>query len=416
MNVVLSRFVRALPDPGQPFVIFLDDLQWADLPSLHAIGRFVTDPQARHLLIVGAYREQSGCGASSPRGDRACARRRSLERVQLGPLSREDTHALVRDAFGGAPDAAAVADICHEKTAGNPFFLNQFLQGLYERQLVRFDYEAGIWRADLARLREQDFTDNVVEFMSQKVGTLEGPAQRALSVASVIGNQFRLDQLGALLGDADSVADEATQAEDRALAALDPARALGLIYVESADVVTGRFSHDRVQQAAYERLAKDERDAIHHQLGKGLAAAYHGGDETQLFDATNHLNHVPVADLPPSERRPLAELNLRAARHARASSAYHVAYAFARAGLTRQPQDGFERDYRLTADLHLEAAESAFLTGDYAAMERETRHPLEGRPRCVRQGPSLRDPRGGAETLATTWWGPCRRASTRWPS
>ncbi|MBK6579471.1 MAG: AAA family ATPase [Sandaracinaceae bacterium] len=379
LNVVLGRFVRALPDPGRPFVIFLDDLQWADLPSLHAIGRFVTDPQARHLLIVGAYRENE-VGAAHPL--RALIERvrdaGRLSDLQLGPLTREDTHALVRDAFGGAPDAAAVADICHEKTAGNPFFLNQFLQGLYERQLVRFDYEAGIWRADLARLREQDFTDNVVEFMSQKVGTLEGPAQRALSVASVIGNQFRLDQLGALLGDADAAADGATQAEDRALTALDPARALGLIYVESGDVVTGRFSHDRVQQAAYERLAKDERDAIHHQLGKGLLAAYHGGDETQLFDATNHLNHVPVADLPPSERRPLAELNLRAARQARASSAYHVAYAFAQAGLARQPQDGFERDYRLTADLHLEAAESAFLTGDYAAMERELDTLLKG--------------------------------------
>ena len=374
LNVVLGRFVRALPDPGRPFVIFLDDLQWADLPSLHAIGRFVTDAHARDLLIVGSFRENE-VGAAHPL--RALIERvreaGRLTELQLGPLTREDTHALVRDAFGGAADADAVAVICHEKTAGNPFFLNQFLQGLYDRQLVRFDYEAGVWRADLARMREQDFTDNVVEFMSQKVGTLEGPAQRALSVASVIGNEFRLDQLGALLGDGDAGSDRSAvaQAEDRALAAIDPARALGLIYVESGDVVTGRFSHDRVQQAAYERLAKEERDAIHHRLGKGLAAAYHAGDEAQLFDATNHLNHVPVANLPMEERRPLAELNLRAARQARASSAYQAAHAFALAGLQRQSSDSFDHDYRLTADLHLEAAESAFLTGDYAAMERE---------------------------------------------
>lgn len=374
LNVVLGRFVRALPDPGRPFVIFLDDLQWADLPSLHAIGRFVTDPHARHLLIVGAYRENE-VGAAHPL--RALIERvreaGRLGELQLGPLTREDTHALVHDAFGGAADADAVAAICHEKTAGNPFFLNQFLQGLYDRQLVRFDYDSGVFRADLARLREQDFTDNVVEFMSQKVGTLEGPAQRALSVASVIGNQFRLDQLGALLGDGDPGADgvAVTQAEERALTAIDAARALGLVYVESGDVVIGRFSHDRVQQAAYERLAKEERDAIHHQLGRDLAAGYHAGNDTQLFEAANHLNHVPVADLSPDERRPLAELNLRAARQARASSAYHVAHAFALAGLARQPSNGFDHDYRLTADLHLEAAESAFLTGDYAAMERE---------------------------------------------
>jgi predicted ATPase len=56
-NLVFQNFIKVFCEPEHPLVIFLDDLQWADSASLKLIQLLVTDEKIRHLLIIGAYRD-----------------------------------------------------------------------------------------------------------------------------------------------------------------------------------------------------------------------------------------------------------------------------------------------------------------------------------------------------------------------
>lgn len=374
LNVALGRFVRSLAEPSRPLVLFLDDLQWADLSSLHLVERLVTDTRSAHLLVIGAYRDND-VGAAHPLTmmlERLSAGDHAASMLNLGPLGLADTQALIADAQRQSTAAVKpLAELCMEKTGGNPFFLNQFLEGLHERGLLRFDLEAGTWQWDLEDIKRQGFTDNVVEFMTAKVERLPEAAREALMVASVIGNVFDVSKLASLLtAPGDDANGDAERREDATLAALEPSRREGLIYLDEGDVVTGRFVHDRVQQSAYELLSEARRKRVHLELGTLLRDAYLAGEAEALFEATNHLNAAIDIIEREADRLGVARLNLEAAIQARTSAAYGAAKRHAHAGLSLLAADAYRTDYRLATDLRIEGAEADFLTGDYASMER----------------------------------------------
>ncbi|MEM1415185.1 MAG: AAA family ATPase, partial [Myxococcota bacterium] len=358
-DVVLGRFVGAIATADHPLALFLDDLQWADLPSLRVLERLATDAEARHLLVVGAYRDNE-VGAAHP----LTALRARLDEgprppghLALRPLALPAVEQLVAGAHR-VPVAAVkeLSALAFEKTSGNPFFLNQFLANLHAKGHVRFDREAGRWAFELGAIRAADYTSNVVEFMAGKVAELEEATLEVLQTGAVIGNTFDT----ALLG-------EVIAREPAALSApLDEAAAAGLVFLERGDVLRVRFVHDRVQQAAYERMDDARRAEVHLALGEHLAervgAAGEGTEATELlFDAVTHL--AAAGALPAETRAALGPLALRAARLARASSAYGPARAFADVVLGAAPPA------ELALAAHQERLQSAFLTGDYPAME-----------------------------------------------
>ncbi len=153
-NVVFRRFIRTLARPEHPLVVFLDDLHWADVASVRLLRTLVSDPDARHLLIIGAYRPE----AVDPSGPLATAIAdldpSSVRHIELGPLGLDTVTELVADTVRAARDEAApLARLVHERTAGNPFFVNQFLRSLFEDGLLRFAADSGRWDWNLAGIR-----------------------------------------------------------------------------------------------------------------------------------------------------------------------------------------------------------------------------------------------------------------------
>jgi predicted ATPase len=51
---VFRRFLGAFARPEHPLTLFLDDLQWLDAATLELLERSITDPEMRHLMLVGA--------------------------------------------------------------------------------------------------------------------------------------------------------------------------------------------------------------------------------------------------------------------------------------------------------------------------------------------------------------------------
>lgn len=178
-NLVFRQFIGVFTRPEHPLVLFLDDLHWADVASLRLLRTLVSDPDARYLLVIGAYRPEAvtpsdplslALGAIDPS---------SVRRIELGPLPLDTVTELVADTLR-APreEVAPLASLVHERTGGNPFFLGQFLRSLYGDGLIRFAADTGRWISNLAGIRERGMTDNVVELMAEKAPSCLSKARR----------------------------------------------------------------------------------------------------------------------------------------------------------------------------------------------------------------------------------------------
>ena len=192
-QLMLGRFLRAIGSAEHPLVIFLDDLQWADLPTIELIYRLATEPAAGYLLFMGAYRENEVDEAHPLQSmiERLQREEADIETVHLGPLEERHVVDLVGDTVREASGYEDLAIVCHAKTRGNAFFLNRFLESLYDRDLLRFVPANGRWEWDLTRIGAESITDNVVEFMS--AGTMRPPGPRH---GAVHGQAFRRRHVG----------------------------------------------------------------------------------------------------------------------------------------------------------------------------------------------------------------------------
>ncbi len=199
-NLVFRQFIGTFTSPDHPLVLFLDDLHWGDAASIRLLRTLVTDPDAHNLLIIGAFRPEE----VEPDGPLLQALESldpaRVRRLDLGPLSLEVVVDLVADALRTTrEEATSLGALVHERTAGNPFFVGQFLLSLTEDGLIRFAADTGRWLWDLPAIRERGMTDNVVDLMAGRISDLPPDTQEALRVAAVIGNTFDLGTLAATL-------------------------------------------------------------------------------------------------------------------------------------------------------------------------------------------------------------------------
>ena len=202
-QLVFRRFLGAFARPEHPLALFLDDLQWLDTATLELLERLITDPDVRHVLLIGAYRDNE-VSSSHPLMRTLAAIRDAGARVQeivLAPLGLDDVERLVADALHCGPDSAGpLALLVHEKTGGNPFFAIQFLTSLAEEGLLRFDRDAAAWTWDLDRIRAKGYSDNVVDLMLGKLRRLPHHTQTALQQLACLGNVAEIATLSVVFG------------------------------------------------------------------------------------------------------------------------------------------------------------------------------------------------------------------------
>ena len=359
-QLLIRRFLGVFARPEQPLVLFLDDLQWLDAATLDVIEDLLTRPDVRHLILIGAYRDNE-VNSAHPLMRKLDAIRKAgahIQEIVLAPLAREDLGRLIADTLRCAPRRAApLAQLVHEKTAGNPFFAIQFLSALAEESLITFDHGAARWSWDLQRIHAEGYTDNVVDLMVGKLSRLPPTAQKALRQLACLGNRAESDLLAMVYEDS----------REDLHADLQEALLTGLVlYSEGAY----RFLHDRVQEAAYSLIPEGQRATTHLRIGRLLDSRTAPAElEEKIFELVNQLNRASHLVTSVEERERVAELNLIAGRRAKMSTAYASALAYLAAGRALLSEDTWERNYALVFAVEFHMAEGALLTADMAAAE-----------------------------------------------
>ncbi len=355
------RLVAVFARHEHPLVLFLDDLQWLDPATLDFLEDLITHPETRHLLLIGAYRDNEVRPFDRLMLTLADVRKSGVRvcEVALAPLALRDVEQLLADTLHCDGDRVrTMAQLVHQKTAGNPFFVVQFVSALVEDGLIAFDRDSAVWTWDLSRIQAKAFTDNVVDLMVRKLRRLPDTTQEALKLLACLGNGADT----AILATAGGMAAEAVASD------LWEAVRAGLVFRTDARFT---FLHDRIHEAAYSLVPGELRAAAHLRIARRLVAALGPGALVErLFDVVGQFNHAAGLIADPTEAEQVAELNLRAGRRAKASTAYASACRYFDAGLASLGRPGWSRCFDLTFDLAVELAECSFLSSQFDAAER----------------------------------------------
>jgi PAS domain S-box-containing protein len=361
-HLVFRRFIGVFARREHPLALFLDDLQWLDAATLDLLEDLLTQGDVKHLMLIGAYRDNEVTSAHPLMRKLEAVRQTEaiVEEIVLAPLTRGDLERLMTDALRCEPEhIASLAGLVHEKTSGNPFFAIQFISSLADQHLLAFDHAAGRWSWDLERIRAKGYTDNVVSLMVEKLRRLPAATQTALQQLACIGNSSQLALLKVVYQDSES------DLHDK----LRPAVVADLLLrLENSYT----FLHDRVQEAAYSSIPEGLRAEAHLVIGRLLAL--HTPPEKQeeaIFEIVNQFNHASKLITSDKERRQVAELNFRAARRAKGSTAYTSALKYLKAGRALLTEENWESDYNLIFSIECLMAECELLTAD--TLQAETR-------------------------------------------
>ncbi|MEW6494297.1 MAG: AAA family ATPase [Cyanobacteriota bacterium] len=428
-NLIFQNFIKVFTQPEHPLVMFIDDLQWADVASLKLIKLLMTAPDSQYLFFIGAYRDNE-VSSAHPLMLTVDEIRQSgvmVNCIFLKPLDLFHVNQFISDTLKSPPyEIISLAELVLLKTGGNPFFMKEFLKSLYTEKLIKFNSTPvissifikaptsstvsllskeeigepqGRWQWNLEQIKARDITDNVVELMANKIQRLSAFTQRVLQLAAAIGNQFDLQTLAIVLekspqetaldlheavaeslvfplSEAYKVIEEwemdSSSQMSKAKRQNDALNFQSLIPNSQFPIfVEYKFAHDRIQQAAYSLIPPEDKQSVHWKVGQLLLEnTPQQVREQKIFDIVNQLNCGIELIATHLQRDELAQLNLIAGKKAKASAAYESAWNYLRLGINYLSTDSWQRQYDLTLSLYVEAAEAASLSGDFDEMER----------------------------------------------
>ncbi len=232
-----------------PLLLVLDDLHWADRPTLQLLRHLIRSPQSARVKILGAYRLGESLPPALESAVAELGRDGLLRTLELGGLPESEATELVTLRAGGTPPQSLMRAL-YVETEGSPLFLQEFVRHLVDSGVTPDQAGPG----ELARV---GLPEGVRGLISRRLARVSPDCLEWLRVASVIGPEFE----GGLL--------EATLEfdEDRYETALEEALAAGLV-VESAVVDGGYlFGHALIRETLYDGMSSHRLRRLHHRVG-----------------------------------------------------------------------------------------------------------------------------------------------------
>ena len=307
---------------SNPFVLILDDLHWADKPTLLLLKHIVRSHEPSRLLLLGTYREAE-LDRSHPLTELIAdlRRDRAVERVQVTGMDEVGVGALIR-AHVGEEAQPAFTNAVHRQTEGNPFFIQELLDHVAEVSAQTKSEQL----ADANLIEELDVPEGVREVIGRRLLRLSEDCNHALSIGAVAGREFELDIVERV----------SRLSEERALDVLDEAIAAHVVAEVPGTVGRYSFTHVLVRDMLYHDLTSTRRVRLHRQVGEAIEAIYGQNLTSRLAELAHHFFEAST-DAGPAKAVDYAK---RAGEQANALLAYEdavVSFRLALSALELQP-------------------------------------------------------------------------------
>ncbi len=276
----VTAFIRNAAE-ANPIVLMLDDIHWADKPSLLLMRYLARSVSNQRVLILGAYRDVE-LDRKHPLSEVLATLRQETpyQRVLLRGLPQEDVLGLLESLESseeGAAGRQALAAALYQETEGNPFFIREVVNHLIEEgKLV---HEDGHWTSHVSTVEELGIPEGVREVVGKRLSRVSDACNRMMTLASTMTGGFTWEELKAI-ADVD---------ENELVELVEEALATQLIEERKGDRAgTYDFTHALIRQTLYGELSTPRRVMLHRQIGNALEAFYGAGAEAHLSELAHH--------------------------------------------------------------------------------------------------------------------------------
>jgi class 3 adenylate cyclase len=272
-----------------PIVLVLDDLHWADAPSLRLLCHLARRLPDSRLLVVGTYREVEitrGHPLTEALGD--LRRERGFEHLALGGLSPPEVHELLEALAERRLDdsEATLSEALWRETEGNPFFLEEVVRHLLETGGA--SWEAGKWTIDPASIEGLKIPQGIREVVSRRFSGLPSETREVLARAAVLGREFDVTVLGRMGGlDDDALVEAVEEALDARL----------IVEVGGSQGQPAyAFAQPVVRQTLYEELSVPRRQRLHRSAAEAIEALHTANLTPHLGALASHYRQAGPAE------------------------------------------------------------------------------------------------------------------------
>jgi len=362
-----KNLLKASGTPEHPLVLFVDDLQWADVATIDLLETILTEAPNLHLLVIGTYRTTELVEGHPLKNTLLNFRENGVayDDIAVPDLSSGDVQNFIEASLlVKGNQLQSLVKICVDKTQGNPFYLICLLQELIQQGALKTDAEHFSWCFDAEKASGMKFTENVVRILESKLNKQPAPHRSILNIGALLGSTFDYYDLLALSGVEKSALNALiSQVEDAGFVV-----SLNSSYKNVARTISRgdskiEFIHDRIQQAVIESISKEEITGLHYQIGQQIK-----NDENQhatgIFELVGHLSSAETL-LRAEEKVELAGLSLKAAKQARLAAAWHTARNHARYGINLLGPSCWENYPDLSTRLYIILAECLSFLAEY---------------------------------------------------
>lgn len=367
-HTTLEQFFRALGEQKTTVTIFIDDMQWADIATIQLFQHLIAVKSCKSLLLIFAYRDNE-VSETHPLNTLLEEIKNTDKfncHIKLAPLNPNDIGQFIATSLALKLETIKpLIDIVIDKTAGNPFFIREFIKSLHEQGILTKN-KKNQWQWDESLIDKLDATDNVIELMALRLTHVSKTGQNILHHAACIGNIVPIALLRQVIGIAERDIEQA----------LSPLISDGLIIAFSHNQQSNtleqiKFSHDKIQQAAYLLSNPVPKSLIHYKVAQYYladnqpSASNNSHAEDNIFRYIEHLNLASSLYIEQSNQTLLAYYNNIAGHKSLESNDYNSALYYFEQAETYIDNQHWQQEYELSFSIALGKANVLYFTQDY---------------------------------------------------
>ncbi|CAJ1947191.1 unnamed protein product [Cylindrotheca closterium] len=356
---------RLLSAQMKPLVLLIDDLQWADPASLDLIECLITDTQnVNPLMVIGCYRSNEVNEDSNLSKTMESLMDRKLDfgfdisEVAVESFGGNEVNQMVMKMMDIDDEESTrdLAELCFQRTLGNPFFVIEFMSMLQREDLVTFNLGTMKWSYDIRTIADTTVsTANVVELLESRMQKMPADVRLLLQLVACLGPTWRVPIVETLWKNLAIVQSKGFEvvAVSTLIEYIE-----GEMLVEGCGGVKYRWVHDKVQEAAISLVETDER-TMKFEMGKLLYLNLQGKElDDGLFDVTDLISNGVGGQSPD-----FASLCLKAGKRAMRLSAFLSSTRYVKNGIGMLPDNCWTTLQSLTLELYTLGAEVELALG-----------------------------------------------------